>query len=324
MLRLQEKWLWDFWFAQDGADTHVFYLQANRSLGDERLRHWNVTIGHAVSQDLRHWEVLPDALAPSAYGVDDDIEPFDSKTTWTGSIIKHNGRWYMFYTGSRESENGLVQRIGLATSDDLITWTKHGPHALVEADSTWYELLDLTLWHDQAWRDPWVMQGDDGRFHMLITARANHGPEDGRGVIGYATSTDLLNWAVRPPLTKPGDFGHLEVPQIVHLEGRYYLLFSCPHTTTARSMIERTGKKQDGTHYMVGDAPLGPYRYVTDDFIVADGSLYSGKIIHAADGTPYYMAFHNYDKQGDFIGALSDPYSVEIDGIGRLRVQIRA
>ena len=62
MLSIPDKWLWDFWFAQDGPYYHIFYLQAPKSLSDEKLRHWHATIGHAVSEDLRNWEILPDAL----------------------------------------------------------------------------------------------------------------------------------------------------------------------------------------------------------------------------------------------------------------------
>jgi beta-fructofuranosidase len=52
-LRLPNRWIWDFWLARDGKDYHAFYLQAPRSLGDPALRHFNASIGHAVSQDLR-------------------------------------------------------------------------------------------------------------------------------------------------------------------------------------------------------------------------------------------------------------------------------
>lgn len=321
MLRLEDKWLWDFWFAQDGPDTHVFYLQAERSLKDERLRHWNVSIGHAVSTDLRRWEVLPDALAPSNRDSHTTIEPFDSFTTWTGSIIRHAGEWYMFYTGSRKSERGLIQRIGLATSPDLIVWEKHGPHALIEADPEWYELLDLDLWHDQAWRDPWVFKNEKtNKFHAFITARANHGLADARGVIGHATSDNLIDWQVRPPITSPGEFGHLEVPQVVPLNSRYYLLFSCPHETTAQSRIERLGKRQDGTHYLVADDPLGPYHALTDDFLVADGRLYSGKIIVDRTGQHQFMGFNNFDAEGNFVGTLGDPHPVHVDDRGLLAI----
>ena len=67
-LRLPDKWVWDFWLAQDGPDYHIFYLQAPRSLSDPDLRHWNVSVGHAVSQNLRDWGILPDALRPSSNG----------------------------------------------------------------------------------------------------------------------------------------------------------------------------------------------------------------------------------------------------------------
>ncbi|MEZ5080393.1 MAG: hypothetical protein R2878_07030 [Thermoleophilia bacterium] len=60
-LALDDRWLWDFWTAQDGGRLHVFYLQAQKSLGDPDLRHWNVSIGHAVSADMERWEILPDA-----------------------------------------------------------------------------------------------------------------------------------------------------------------------------------------------------------------------------------------------------------------------
>ncbi len=51
-LRIADRWLWDFWTVTLGPDVHAFYLQARRALGDAELRHWNVTIGHAVSSDL--------------------------------------------------------------------------------------------------------------------------------------------------------------------------------------------------------------------------------------------------------------------------------
>ncbi len=176
-LYLEDRWVWDFWLAQEDPDYHVFYLQAPRSLGAPELRHWHVSVGHAASRDLRDWDVLPDALHPSPKGSDG----FDTCTTWTGSIIRHAGLWHLFYTGGRTSEGGLIQRIGLATSTDLIRWQKHPEDPLIETDPRWYELLDLDVWDDQAWRDPWVFQHPDrGDFHAFITARVNYGLPDGR------------------------------------------------------------------------------------------------------------------------------------------------
>ena len=136
MLRLEDRWVWDWWLADDGSRFHVFYLQAPKALGDQHLRHRNATVGHAVSDDLRDWHILPDALRPGPAGTWDDI------ATWTGSTIFHAGTWHMFYTGTSTAEGGRVQRIGLATSPDLVAWTKHPRNPLFEADPRWYEIED--------------------------------------------------------------------------------------------------------------------------------------------------------------------------------------
>lgn len=93
MLSYADRWVWDFWFARDGDEYHVFYLQAPKALGDPEARHRNATIGHALSRDLRTWAPLPDALGPGPPGTWDDL------ATWTGSVIGHDGRWWMCYTG---------------------------------------------------------------------------------------------------------------------------------------------------------------------------------------------------------------------------------
>ena len=60
-LKYSDRWVWDFWLLEDKDDYHIFYLQAPRALIDERLRHFNATIGHAVSKDLTNWRKLPGA-----------------------------------------------------------------------------------------------------------------------------------------------------------------------------------------------------------------------------------------------------------------------
>jgi len=323
-LRIADKWVWDFWFARDGADIHIFYLQADRALKEESLRHWHVSIGHAVSQNLSEWTILPDALRPSPMPEDEGAEPFDSYTTWTGSIIRQNGLWYLFYTGGKRSEQGLVQRVGLATSSDLTAWTKHPDNPLIVADPQRYELLDLSAWHDQTWRDPFIFRDPQTRqFHAYITARIKDGEADARGVIGHARSDDLIHWEILPPLTEPGEFGHMEVPQMVEMGGRYYLLFCVGRGQYSAARKSRAGiQLQTGTHYLVADSPFGPYRYLTDDFLSGDahGSLYSGKLIQDNNGRWQFMAFHHFSPDGMFLGEISDPIPVHIEDDGRLRL----
>jgi beta-fructofuranosidase len=324
-LHLQDKWVWDFWFAQDGSDTHIFYLQADRALKIADSRHWHVSIGHAVSHDLRNWRILQDALRPSSNR--NGNEPFDSETTWTGSVIHNQMKWYMFYTGGKKSENALIQRIGLATSDNLLKWDKHPQNPLIEADPIWYELLDLESWHDQAWRDPFVFQHPEtGLFHAFITARVKDGLKDERGVIGHARSRDLIKWEVLPPVTEPGDFGHMEVPQVVKINNLYYLLFSVPHIHYSDSRKQRLDPFQyaTGTHYLVADDILGPYRSLSNDVLYGDyiGTHYSGKLIQDGRGEWQFMAFLNIDGDGEFVGTISDPMPVEVQDDGHLKVKI--
>jgi beta-fructofuranosidase len=318
-LRLPDRWLWDFWLAQDGLDYHIFYLQAPRSLEKQELRHWNVSIGHAISQDLRTWQTLPDALWPSPNSAWDDY------TTWTGSIIQHRGLWHLFYTGGSRDERGLVQRIGLATSTDLLRWEKHPDNPLIVADPRWYELLDLNLWQDQAWRDPWVFQHPEaGDFHAFITARVHHGPADGRGVIAHARSSDLIQWEVLPPVTEPGDFGHLEVPQWVEIRGRYYLLFSTQASVHSTLRCQQTGLRPvTGTHYLSAEDPLGPFRFSTDEFLAGDqiGSLYAGKSVQRPDGDWVFLACRQFAPDGTFIGELSGPLPLTVDHAGNLSLE---
>src|SRR5271169_814490 len=82
LLRLADSWIWDFWFADDGRAYHVFFLKAPRRLGDPELRHLNVAIGHASSEDLVHWTSAADVLAPAASPAFDDV------ATWTGSVTR--------------------------------------------------------------------------------------------------------------------------------------------------------------------------------------------------------------------------------------------
>jgi beta-fructofuranosidase len=305
-LRFEDRWLWDFWLARNGQNHHVFYLQAPKSLGDPELRHWHVSIGHAVSTDLRHWEVLPDALAPAA-------EPaWDDYTTWTGSVIRHDGRWWMFYTGTSRREEGKIQRIGLATSTDLITWERHG-RPLIEADPTWYELFEPASWYEQAWRDPWVFRDErSGTFHAVITARARSGDPDTRGVVGHATSMNLLDWTVEPPITAPGMYGHLEIPQIEQLGGMWRLVFSAPagpERLWQRSPLVRS----TGTHVLSADRPLGPYDWATHRVLVGSDShdRYGGRLVRAGDGWRL-LTWLDRRPDGAFAGELADPAPVTV------------
>ena len=304
MLRLPESWVWDFWIADTGSEFHLFYLQAPRSLGEQAERHNNATVGHALSTDLREWRILPNALEPGPPGSWEDL------AIWTGSMVRHHGTWHLYYTGTTLSPDGVTQRIGLATSDDLTTWTKHPANPLIDPDPRWYELVEF-----DAWRDPWVLPDPDGHgFHALITARTSSGPADARGVIGHAWSADLVDWEVRPPLSEPGEFGHLEVPQVEIIEGTPVLLFSVAADRFSVARQARHPGEGPGTFVATGESLLGPWDIAGARRIPVP-DLYSARLIRDRAGEWQALGFYDGSARDAFAGVISDPIPMRSLGL---------
>lgn len=310
MFSLPDSWVWDFWTVEDEDRYHLFFLYASRALHDPEARHYRASVGHAVSDDLVSWERVADALVRS------DAPAFDDLATWTGSIIRHpDGTWFMFYTGATMTPAGNVQSIGAATSSDLMTWHKL-PGPLVRADARWYETLADGMWHDEAFRDPWVLADPDGNgWHLLITARANHGAADDRGVIGHAWSPDLLRWELRPPLSEPGQgFGQQEVVQPLTMGGQDFLIFNClGGDLSAQRRIGTTG----GVWAAQAAGPLGPYDFAGAQ-LLTDSSQYVGKVVKllGTDDDHVLLAFNNEGPDG-FVGGIGDPRPIRAEA-GRL------
>jgi hypothetical protein len=87
-----------------------------------------------------------------------------------------NDSVYLFSYFKGNGEDGLH----LASSTDGFTWTA------LKGDSSF---LKPVISKDKLMRDPCIVRGHDGAFHMVWTVSWN---EKG---IGYAHSTDLVNWS---------------------------------------------------------------------------------------------------------------------------------
>ena len=310
-----DYWVWDFWLADDGERHHLFYLHAPKSLGNPDLRHRNARIGHATSTDLREWTDHGQAFDAGVAG------SFDGSATWTGSVVRGpDGLWRMFYTGSRflsPDSNANIETVGVATSPDLFNWTKQ-PGPISAADARWYETLGTSSWPEEAWRDPWVFQGQaDQLWHMLITARGKDGTEPDRGVMAHVTSPDLLSWTAQPPLSATySGFAHLEVFQVVKIDGHNHLVFCCD---TAKLVGAREGQTGGVWSLPVGDMP-GPVDFRQARLLV-DERLYAGRIAIDRQGAPWLLAFRNVSADGEFVGGISDPIRVISDQDGYLAVE---
>ena len=312
-LKLEDKWVWDLWLAPEKVDGkwHIFFLQAPRSLVNPDLRHANATVGHATSPDLMDWNYVGTALEPSEFGA------WDDRAIWTGSIVKSDsGLWHMFYTGTNKStENGFVQRIGLATSSDLMHWDKKDSF-VTEADASWYERAaqvhsekqdDLPSWYEEAWRDPWVFKDENNEWVMLITARSNTGPYDARGTIGVARSKDLLHWRVCEPLNVQSEFGHFEVPQLMYSsESELVISFCLASNNHAATRTARGERAWTGNGIMRSSSFDGLWKVENEPFL--EDPHYAARLIQDEDRL-LAMAWLNF-VGADFQGYIDNPIDV--------------
>lgn len=316
VLSLDDKWVWDSWYARDGDLWHAFFLQADKALGDPELRHWHVNYGHAISRDLVNWEQLGTCFAPA------EGPAWDDYTTWTGSVVRgDDGRWHLFYTGTSHVDDGKRQRLGHAVSNDLHNWERTGTGPILDIDGR-YEEYEKGHWHDRAFRDPWVMRDPDGGGWLMYFTARKAGVSDrfDAGAIGFATSPDLDVWTLQDPVFA-GGFGELEVPQIFYHGGHWYCLF-CTNarfwTGDARAIIG--GAPMTGSHYLIGQSPRGPWRIAPGPML--DGAdpvkRYAGRIVDTAAGMKL-MGFRWFDpKTGKFVGHIDNPVDVRVESDGRL------
>ncbi len=209
--------IWDFSLIRDAGQYHVFY----HTIPQQNTHPANAdTIWHAVSPDLRHWEILGPALTSGP-------DWYDDVAMWAPDVVydQASGRWAMLYTGVA---GPMVQRACLAWSADLLTWTKSANNPVFEPDTLIYH------WGpDQAWssfRDPFVYH-DGSQWNMLSTAGLRLGGYPGyrRGIVHRAVSPDLENWQDAGVFYEhngsTGRSNDLESVQYLVREGWHHLFF---------------------------------------------------------------------------------------------------
>lgn len=292
MLSRESEWVWDSWYVVDGNQLHAFYLMAPKSLGNSSLRHFNARVGHSVSTNGRDWQHLPEAFGPSDGG-------FDDLAIWTGSIVKHDDVWHMFYTGVNRETRERVQAIGHATSQDLITWDRVSDEAILRADSQ-YGLLGNTTDGCEHFRDPWVFELD-GTWHMTITATT----PDGWGTVAHATSDDLYEWTLNAPCIHESKLRQLEVTELVQVDGQWQLIFCM----TAPDVLRPGAPSGFGTYSAPAQSPIGPFDL--DNLSLFGEHVYAGRVVKFNDEW-LLLGFAGTGAEEDFSGVIIDPIPVEI------------
>ena len=308
---VKKRYLWDLWFIRDKGRYHVFYLQSRKTKNPEHRHNANVSIGHAVSKNLKKWKELETALKPGKKGA------WDGLSLWTGDVVKKGKKYFLFYTGRKDKRDRLwIQKIGLAVSDDLNNWKKYRENPILEADQRYYSMDNRKdkLGKIAAWRDPFVFH-ENKKWYMLISARKK-GKKLYNSCVGLAESDDLINWKTKKPLFAPGRYDEIETPQIVKHNKKYYLFFGVPgENVYAPEWKKKVGFHTAGLHCYYSDKLFGKYRPANGNGIVVEHAenIYDIRLLHKKGNNYFAIGWLNTDK-GKFVGKMSAPFEIVIRG----------
>ncbi len=253
--------------------------------------HW----GHAVSDDLLHWEYLPCALAPDT--------PADQDGCFSGSAVElPDGRQLLMYTGVRTAEHlpdGStldVQTQCLAIGDGVDYEKYPGNPVLTGEDvpegSSIFDFRDPRLW-----REP------DGSYRCVVGNR----PADGSGQILLYESADGFHWRFVSVLAENRNrYGLMwECPDFFELDGRHVLLVS-PQDMLPSGFEYHNG---NGTLCLIGDfdPATGKFHEERDQAIDYGIDFYATQTILTPDGRRVLIAWmQNWDTLA--IASLRAPW----------------
>lgn len=228
-------------FSYYNGKYHMFY-QYHPYEAKWGPMHW----GHAVSDDLLHWEYLPAALAPD--------EAYDRDGCFSGSAITlPDGKHLLMYTGvvkehQKDDVYRDVQTQCLAIGDG-VDYEKYAGNPVLNEKN----LPEGCSRFD--FRDPKMWQKEDGTYACVVGNR----PADGSGQILLFTSPDGFSWSFKKIFAENKNrFGKMwECPDFFALDGKWVLLTS-PQDMLPKDYEYHNG---NGTLCLIGD-----YDEKTDTF----------------------------------------------------------
>ncbi len=197
-------------FSLHDGKYHMFF-QYNPYASCWDSMHW----GHAVSDDLLHWEYLPAALAPD--------EGYDADGCFSGCAVSlPDGRMLLMYTGVRSETRAdggpaIVQTQCVAVGDGK-NFEKYEKNPVLDEK----DLPEGAFRED--FRDPKIIRKKDGSYLALVGSR----PADGSGQILMYRSNDCLQWVYAGKLAENrGRYGRMwECPDFFELDGKHVLQVS--------------------------------------------------------------------------------------------------
>ena len=148
---------------------------------------------HFTSTDLVKWTEHRPAMVGSGIA--------------TGTVVRHDNRYYMFYTDAGP------QTIRLVVSDNPWHFDFNASRLVAQADNKVYQL------QKRKFRDCYVFYNEtEMLWWMLVEATS-----DDTVAVGLFKSRDLLTWTQHDPIFKDKSREHASCPQVFERNGRWYL-----------------------------------------------------------------------------------------------------
>lgn len=270
---------------------HLFY-QFNPYDSFWGEMHW----GHAVSDDMIHWEHLPIALAPSEH-----YDTHKKGGCFSGSAIEYEGKLFLIYTGSTNDGNGFIQSQCVACSSDGIHFDKYEKNPVITAPNG----------YDRAnFRDPKVWKYDE-YFYLICGAKK----ENLAQVLIYR-STNLTDWEYLNVLAESrGEWGYMwECPDIYPLGDKHVLMFS-PMGVRERTVVYLVGNLNYKTgkfdYSVTGEIDWGFDYYAPQSFIDGKGRRIIIGWANAWDWMPWWKDWGPTFKEG-WCGSFALPREVKM------------
>jgi beta-fructofuranosidase len=291
--------LWDPWLLKTTDGYRLFYLTGKRHVQP----FWKQgQISAAISPDLKNWDYLGTVLTPIA------TSDWEADNLCAGSAYQEGNCYYLFYSASVYQADGVVQSIGLATSNDGVNW-RRSPEPILKPDPRFYggsirPQLDGNdpITKIVQCRDPYILKEEKtGQYYMFFTAvvgRSRGKNPTYSGCVGVAVS-DKIDGVYRclPPACDPvisdskgSIFYELERPQVIFKNNRYYLFFSCWTRLINPAWLETVDRRliSDSSLYCyVSDRLTGPYRAIASTPVVSGSEkteLYGTQLMENLNG----------------------------------------
>lgn len=208
----------DHCFVAREGEVHLFHITGMPGKGPY-VEGNEVSFGHAVSRDLRQWEARPECLRY------DPSRRWEADHIFAPYVFRNKEEYFMFYAGINFTEK--VERMCLATSDDLETWAKHPFNPIFVPSRSWAQWdVKSPIWG--CCRDPHVVAHPDYGFILYYVTWLKGGQD--LVAIGTAVSDDLVHWQDAGPALvrqRAWDFSttSMESPCVVARGGRYFLFY---------------------------------------------------------------------------------------------------